>query len=259
MKRSRFTHKPSETEEKVVMEYKGRYFEVPRSEYQRRLTVIQIPRIIQIFLYTNFNNPQHIEQAQTSKQVQAVSRIRSDVASTSPNPSAPEARSKNNNTDMVTSFFDQLEQSFKKTMNQSERAQEAPKTPLEHHFTLEDCNESQQTIAERPKDCPIPAESASTAPQDPRLFMDVADSLAQLKSTVTDLIDRTIVDIESKASLSQNVSCETVLMKRALGEGGENSVQNSESYAQSKKAIRSKLYGEIEEIVKRLKDMEFLE
>lgn len=160
---------------------------------------------------------------------------------------------------MVTSFFDQLEQSFKKTMNQSERAQEAPKTPLEHHFTLEDCNESQQTIAERPKDCPIPAESASTAPQDPRLFMDVADSLAQLKSTVTDLIDRTIVDIESKASLSQNVSCETVLMKRALGEGGENSVQNSESYAQSKKAIRSKLYGEIEEIVKRLKDMEFLE
>ncbi|XP_052565223.1 uncharacterized protein LOC128093231 [Culex pipiens pallens] len=239
MKRSRFTHKPSETEEKVVMEYKGRYFEVPRSEYQRRLT--------------------HIEQAQTSKQVQAVSRIRSDVASTSPNPSAPEARSKNNNTDMVTSFFDQLEQSFKKTMNQSERAQEAPKTPLEHHFTLEDCNESQQTIAERPKDCPIPAESASTAPQDPRLFMDVADSLAQLKSTVTDLIDRTIVDIESKASLSRNVSCETVLMKRALGEGGENSVQNSESYAQSKKAIRSKLYGEIGDIVKRLKDMEFLE
>ncbi|KAL1400195.1 hypothetical protein pipiens_002093 [Culex pipiens pipiens] len=232
MKRSRFTHKPSETEEKVVMEYKGRYFEVPRSEYQKRLT--------------------HIEQAQTSKQVQAVSRIRSDVASTShgSNPSAK------NNTDMVSSFFDQLEQSFKKSMNQSERAQEAPKTPLESHFTLEDCNESQQTIGERPKDCPIPVDSA---PQDPRLFIDVADSLAQLKSTVTDLIDRTIVDIESKASLSQNASCETVLMKRALGEGGENSVQNSESYAQSKKAIRNKLYGGIEEIVKRLKDMEFLE
>ncbi|KAL1381333.1 hypothetical protein pipiens_013551 [Culex pipiens pipiens] len=225
MKRSQFTHKPSETEEKVVIEYKGRYFEVPRSEYQRRLT--------------------HIEQAQTSKQIQAVSRIRSDVASTShgPNPSAPEARSKNNNTDMVTSYFDQLEQSFKKSMNQSERAQEAPKTPLESHF----CNESQQTIVERPKDCPIPVDSA---PQDPRLFMDVVDSLAQLKSIVTDQIDRIIVDIESKASLSQNVSCETVLMKRTLGEGGEKSVQNSEFYAQS-----MQLYGEIEDIVKRLKDM----
>ncbi|KAL1381332.1 hypothetical protein pipiens_013550, partial [Culex pipiens pipiens] len=186
MKRSQFTHKPSETEEKVVIEYKGQR----RSEYQRRLT--------------------HIEQAQISKQIQAVSRIRSDVASTShgPNPSAPEARSKNNNTDMVTSFFDQLEQSFKKSMNQSES-----------HSTLEDCNESQQTIVERPKDCPIPVDSA---PQDPRLFMDVVDSLAQLKSIVTDQIDRIIVDIESKASLSQNVSCETVLMKRTLGEGARN-------------------------------------
>uniref|UniRef100_A0A1Q3G008 Uncharacterized protein n=1 Tax=Culex tarsalis TaxID=7177 RepID=A0A1Q3G008_CULTA len=250
MKRSLFTHKPSETEEMVVTEYKGRYFEVPRSEYQRRLT--------------------HIDQEQRSKQIQAVSRIRSEVASTSrgPTPSSPKARPKN--TDMVTSFFDQLEQSFKRSMERSEPVEEAPKpshdapkSTLETHFTLEDCNESQQTIVERPIEResnfgPVPVESATSAPQDPRLFGEVADSLAQLKSTVTDLIDRTIVDIESKASLSQNVSRETVLMKRSFGEGG-SSVQNSESYAQSKRTIRNKLYGEIEEIIKRLQDIEFLE
>ncbi|KAL9701472.1 hypothetical protein quinque_004913 [Culex quinquefasciatus] len=230
MKRSRFTHKPSETEEKVVMEYKGRYFEVPRSEYQRRTL---------------------------SKRKQA-SKFRPcpESGPTLPPQAMAPTHLPKNNTDMVSSFFRPAGAELQKSMAQSERAQEAPKTPLETHFTLEDCNESQQTIVERPKDCPIPVESA---PQDPRLFIDVADSLAQLKSTVTDLIDRTIVDIESKASLSQNVSCETVLMKRALGEGGENSVQNSESYAQCKKAIRTKLYGEIEDIVKRLKDMEFLE
>uniref|UniRef100_A0A1Q3G032 Uncharacterized protein n=1 Tax=Culex tarsalis TaxID=7177 RepID=A0A1Q3G032_CULTA len=162
----------------------------------------------------------------------------------------------------------------------SETSQPAPCTNLAQHkptndsFSLGALTESRKTLQNAPTATPSTRTIISTKGDQPPAA--IADSLLQLKSSVVDLIDKTISDIETKqqqqekqAALPPSEGATAVF----LHPGGDSPktevaqqhrVQNlqvlkTESFAQSKREVRKKLYREIEAILVRLKDMDFLE
>ncbi|XP_039439327.1 uncharacterized protein LOC120420378 [Culex pipiens pallens] len=139
--------------------------------------------------------------------------------------------------------------------------------PTTDSFSLDALTESRQTL--QPGPTSSSTRTITSSKGEPPAA--IADSLLQLKSSVVDLIDKTISDIETKQQQQQQEK-EQPAAAAFLHPGGDSNgakvalhrmqnlqVLKTESFAQSKRDVRKKLYREIETILVRLKDMDFLE
>lgn len=217
--------KTTESGDMIYTEYRGKTYAVPRSDYKKPLPVsrclLYSTSNFNFFLFFRQTIPGQPSLATTSSNLTAVSQPTSSTNSAQP-------------------------------------------IPTTDSFSLDALTDSRQTL--QPEPTPASSSTITSAKGEPPAA--IADSLLQLKSSVVDLIDKTISDIETKQQLQQEKEQPAAAF---LHPGGDSNakvalhrmqnlqVLKTESFAQSKRDVRKKLYREIETILVRLKDMDFLE
>ncbi|XP_058454373.1 uncharacterized protein LOC131432246 [Malaya genurostris] len=284
------------SEDFVQVNYKGKDYSIPRSEYNRRLTKEDCEKsgingLETDSLKTMYSKLPHSGNNQLNNGNIAKTRPRStDYVK---NDSTAEFRKSFEKSQK--SHLDQYVNEFKKSMMKStvpspsnivtkEKLNEsAPKEKpqIEHIYTLEDMVESKETVIElpvskkrslessvsfvefpKPESCKSSATVAvkSIESFDPKTCQEVTEKLCQLKSNVVNLIDQTINQFESEQQLGAGIS----LHPSGDGSKPNHRIENlkvlkTDSFAQNKSEIRMRLYGEIEMAIGRLKDFELLE
>lgn len=189
-----------------------------------------------------------------------------------------------NNLDNSLQFIKSLEENFRQTMSQSSYTPEATSSikkteedpqSSETIFTLDDLTESKETVVEQSitrEPHPNVSRKASRSFGEPsveslqkRKPEEVTVKLFQLKSKVVNLIDQTISQIESNED-SPGEDHEKSIPLHPSGDGStldyrsrNLEVLKTDSFARSRKDIRTKLYREIRVVLKRLEDLDSLE
>ncbi|XP_055643606.1 uncharacterized protein LOC129779887 [Toxorhynchites rutilus septentrionalis] len=233
--------------------YKGKQFVMPRSDYTRKRTPEdhRRPGIAS-------GAPEKMRAVYASDS----SRLRRDT--TDP------AETKQIETKIFSKLIDEL----KGSPEQPPRfANNIRKSDLAPSYTLEDDSDSKETVVE--KNLPMVSSSECANTQEPKLKIAFPsaesvnsrkpqETLSELKGTLVHLIDKTIDQLESQQDLAKGESA----ANDPINPGGDGSraahrMQNfqllkTDSFAQTKREVRLKLFTEIETIVIRLKDMEKL-
>ncbi|XP_065074581.1 uncharacterized protein LOC135698505 [Ochlerotatus camptorhynchus] len=287
------TSEEQQEEDRVSIEYNGRYFSIPRSHYERRLTPEDFNQSDELIRLRSAGasgrSAKTVSYAdKQDAQVKASDTQRSKTSTSRP-PLATEPLQWRTSLDQSLNFLENLEGNFRQSMSQPSAPSDQKSPPkiveenkgsnVESIFTLENMIESKQTIIEQPitKKTSLPSapdeqrlKSSSTlgAPSaeslEARKSMEVTEKLFQLKSKVVSLIDQTINQIESEQDFTGEGPSKAIPLHPS-GDGSKLDyralnlqVLKTDSFARNRKDIRTKLYREIKTVLKRLEDLESL-